>query len=124
MKKKEAERLAAWVNIAPKVLRIGAYDHQLVFIDGWVKNEKTGENCWGQYNPSRRLLTVAIPETTSQPLEIASTTLHEILHAIWSERGLSERKVKEEEAVGHIEAGLMGFFRQNPSFLKWFMEIF
>lgn len=124
MKKKDAEKLAAWLNVAPKVLRIGAYDHTLEFIDGWVPHDKTGENCWGQYKPSCRQLTVAVPDEVSQPVEIASTVLHEILHAIWYERELGSTKVKEEEAVRNIEAGLMGFFRQNPSFLKWFMEIF
>lgn len=122
MKKSEAVRLAAWLNMAPKVLRIGAYDHHLEIVDGWLKNDK-GENCWGHFQPAKRLISIAVPEQASQPIEIASTLLHEILHAIWYERELGS-KAKEEEGVRNIEAGLMLLFRQNPQFMKWFLEIF
>lgn len=121
MKKKDAERLAAWINIAPKMIRIGAYDNAIRFVDGWYKNEKD-ENCWGVYQPSTRTLTLAIPEDTSQPSEIASTLLHEIMHAIWYERDIGA-KAKEEDAIRNLESGLMLFFRQNPAFMGWFLEI-
>src|SRR6201989_1206782 len=108
MKKKEADRLAAWVNVAPKKLQIGAYEHELAIVDGWIKNDK-GENCWGYFQPAQRKITIAVPDVASQPLEIASTILHEILHAIWNERDVGT-KVKEEDAIRNVEAGLMSFY--------------
>ncbi len=122
MKKKDAERLAEWLNVAPKTLRIGAYEHTLEFHNGWIKNDKD-ENCWGYFRPNARAIVIAVPENASQPIEIASTLLHEVLHAIWYERELGA-KAKEEEGIRNIEAGLMLLFRQNPNFMKWFLEIF
>lgn len=61
----------------------------------------------------KRLIHVDDPQ---HPLSEVDTLLHEILHAIWKNKGFKSR-VREEIAVTKIAQGLTAVFRDNPGFL-------
>jgi hypothetical protein len=49
---------------------------------------------------------------------VVDTVLHELLHAVWSERGLPKTP-KEERAVKALGTGLVALFQDNPKLLAW-----
>ncbi len=53
--------------------------------------------------------------------EQAVTLLHEVLHAIWSDRAMPEKAI-EEAAVDGLSRGLATVFIDNPEFLEWLGE--
>lgn len=120
MNKKEATRLAKWLNSAPKKIKVGAFDVKLKFESDWLK-ATDGQNCWGQYNPMT--LTATVGNMSGAPSQnfVAGTLLHEVIHAIWRSRLLGER-VKEEEMTGNLEIGFIALIRDNPKFMPWLLE--
>lgn len=75
-------------TLTPALLGRMSYGHSVIQIDD------------GQTNP-----------------ETADTLLHEILHAIWAHRNLSDR-CREERAVTELTSGLIAVFRDNPGLLQ------
>ncbi len=70
-------------------------------------------NCEGLWEPASGTIHV---EPSREAPEQALTTLHELLHAIWADRGLGY-KASEESAVDMLSRGLASVFRDNPEFL-------
>jgi hypothetical protein len=60
---------------------------------------------------------IELDENQSEP-ELADSTLHEIMHAIWDTEKLPKR-VTEERAVRALSAGLTAVFRDNPGLLNY-----
>ncbi len=53
-------------------------------------------------------------------IEKANTVLHEIFHAIYTERGVNLSDKQEEQVVTAMTNGLIDFIRDNPRFLvRW-----
>ena len=68
---------------------------------------------YGTISFKKRLIHVDDPQ---HPLAEVDTLLHEILHAIWKNKGFKTR-VREEIAVTKIAHGLTAVFQDNPGFL-------
>ena len=71
---------------------------------------------YGRVNLAEGIIRIDDPQP---PLVVADATLHEILHAIWAERGLPDRP-SEERAVTALAQGLAAVFRDNPGLLAYF----
>lgn len=67
----------------------------------------------GYFDPWAEAITI---EAQQSPTNQADTLLHEIIHAIWSARGLPPR-VSEEQAALWIGSGLASVFQANPELL-------
>ncbi|HEY3645504.1 MAG TPA: hypothetical protein VGM16_09210 [Gammaproteobacteria bacterium] len=68
---------------------------------------------YGRVDLDRGVIRIDDPQP---PFVVADATLHEILHAIWAERGLPERP-REERVVTALAQGLAAVFRDNPGLL-------
>lgn len=70
----------------------------------------------GECNPGTGVLRVATAGKYGEfgPEEVADTLLHEVLHAVWRERGLAEED--EESTVTNLAHGLISLMRDNPAF--------
>lgn len=53
----------------------------------------------------------------------AGGLLHETLHAIWYEMGLTEKDGDEERVVSALGTGLSCVLRDNPAFVGWVLAL-
>jgi hypothetical protein len=70
---------------------------------------------YGRVDLDRGIIRIDDPQP---PSVVADATLHELLHAIWAERGLPERS-REERVVTALAQGLVSVFRDNPGLLAY-----
>lgn len=70
---------------------------------------------YGRIDLGRGIIRIDDPQP---PLVVADATLHEILHAVWTDRRLPDR-ASEERAVTALAQGLTTVFRDNPGLLTY-----
>jgi hypothetical protein len=94
---------------AREKLKIGYRDFRLSFI----KQVDGGENlgCCDVHAGRIRV------QKKQSSVDLANTTLHEILHAIWHHQGLTFSAKTEERVVNALSNGLTAFIRDNPKFI-------
>jgi hypothetical protein len=100
----------------PSTVKIGATD---VTIE--LKHSKEINGNYGRYKDANLLIEIA---NEVSPQAIAVSSFHEILHAIVTSQGLHLKLHgdQEEDIVRAFEVGLLGFFRDNPKYLKYLLE--
>jgi hypothetical protein len=62
-------------------------------------------------------------KTGMAPLEKGNTILHEIIHAIFTERGLIYKEKEEEKIVLAMTNGIIAFIRDNPRYFKRILKL-
>jgi hypothetical protein len=112
--------VAKWVKEAPKAIKVGGFDYELTIQSDWLKNSE-GENSWGLCDFANRKFQIGNTAGVPSVRELASTLLHEIMHAIWDQYYLG-KKASEENAIRALEQGLVGIFRDNPKLGPWLIK--
>jgi len=100
-------------------LRIGARDYIISF-NKMLKDEQGV--CLKEFAHDYEKGWIRI-KTGMAPLEKGNTVLHEIIHAIFTERGLIYKEKEEEKIVLAMTNGLIAFIRDNPRFFKRLLKL-
>ena len=79
-----------------------------------IKHEYLPQD-YGRVDLAKGIIRIDDPQP---PFVVADATLHEILHAVWAERGLPDR-AREERTVTALAQGLTAVFRDNPGLLQY-----
>lgn len=101
-------------------LRIGYRQYTVVPMD---QTEAAEKDALGTCNRHTGIIKVA-PQNKNGPSpgdDLADTLLHEVLHAIWHERGLPGDD--EEDCVTGLAHGLIAAMRDNPAFFPMLAEM-
>jgi hypothetical protein len=96
----------------PKSIRIGPYDIPVTIAD--IKAEE-GRVMFGVYSAFG---TIELNPIAPNPIHGADTVLHEILHAVYANAGLSPLS-DEEHVCSAISTGLLQVLRDNPKLVAW-----
>ena len=99
---------------APKTVRVGTFTYTVAVVDGLKDDE--GDDQWGLCIHSKQ--SIQIDNGHATPLAAVDTIIHEIMHAIWDERGLG-KKEPEERAIQALATGLTGVLQNNPKLMTW-----
>lgn len=98
----------------PESVRIDPFDYALQAREGWARDTGNSANCI-----SDDQLILFDPNLSDQGLR--EVLLHEVLHGIWAQTGLSKRhdEAAEEEIVWTLAPRLLSVLRDNPKFFRW-----
>jgi hypothetical protein len=97
----------------PRKVKVGSLTYAIEVIEG-LKDE-TGDQ-WGIWVGDKQ--TIRIEQNQPSGQWAADTVIHEILHAIWAERGLGKRPC-EEQVVQAMGAGITALLQDNPKLNSW-----
>lgn len=100
----------------PRRVKVGAYDYRIELAPKLP--DEDGGRTWGFCDPNNYILHFFDLHEAPSPEWLIGTVLHEILHAVWDERGIGKRP-DEEKAVSKLEVGLLNFMRDNPKMMNW-----
>jgi hypothetical protein len=107
-------KLIKWARSVPPDITISGIPWKIVFTEEALVSP-AGEEAWGLCRNGTHEIAVSLVNRSSIR-HCCSTLVHELFHAIWTDRRLPD-KVKEEDAVQNLEAGFVGLFVENPSLL-------
>lgn len=107
------------LNELPDRIRIGAYPMKLVIIDGRARERHM---VWGLFAADEQAIYLndEFPTLT----HMASTLIHEVMHAIWYAQGLEEAEDNEERIVTLMSSGFTQVLRDNAWFAPWIEKSF
>lgn len=92
-------------------LRIGAFDYELIYSSEEIEYSENGENLQLLGKIDHATLEITVWDGV-HPQVIPATVLHEVVHGILRNSGLSEHP---EEFVESVTLGLLAFSRDNPT---------
>lgn len=100
---------------APKTIKLGAYDWNLIIEDG-------DDGLCGQ--AVFQTSTIRLwPKNLTSTSHAVGVLLHEYRHVIFENAGLSQLKrgkdEREEQIIEGFEIGLVSLFRDNPKLMTW-----
>jgi len=98
-----------------KSLRIGCRKYS---VQEWADAEMMTTDSYGQCDKQRGIIYIC---THLDPIVVADTFLHEIMHAIWHEYNLQDSD-QEERIVHTLSTGLVQVMHDNPQLLTWFRK--
>lgn len=96
----------------PRSLRIGPYDIPVKITD--IKAEE-GRILFGTYSAFG---SIELNPIAPNSIHAADTVLHEILHGVYGNAGLSPIN-DEEQICSAISTGLLQVLRDNPGLVTW-----
>jgi hypothetical protein len=103
------------VPVPVKRLKIGSYD---VAIKKMSAEDKKSN--WGLFYCQDYEIHLLDKYPTRQ--KAGETSLHETLHVIWEERGLTP-KDGEERIITALSRGIFAMLRDNPEFRRWLVKM-
>jgi hypothetical protein len=105
----------------PYDLKVGYKNYILRFADK-LPGDKTMGDCTypSQHNHTKGVIRII---KGLEPVEKGNTILHEILHAIFMDKGLELEDKLEERIVLATANGLVAFIRDNPEFAKQLLKL-
>lgn len=95
----------------PNKLKIGYYDYM---IEHWDSNLATAAQRYGECDRLNNVIRINLSLPEQHHKEVL---LHEIVHAIWSERNLPSSL--EEEIVSQLSVALAAVFKDNPELVRY-----
>lgn len=95
----------------PKTLRVGHLKYTIKIVPAGSL-----DRCYGDTNTIEQVIRLERDMAADRAREVV---LHEIMHAIWSDRNLGDR-VSHEAAVTGVAAGLVSVLGLNPRLRRWF----
>lgn len=101
----------------PKKVKVLSKTYSII-VDEHIWNEGTGAS--GLCKPWKTQIHVAKGELNEQ--QERDTVLHEVMHAIFSEMGLTtdfKEENEEEKIVRCMATGLLAVLRENPALVKY-----
>ena len=101
-----------------RTIRIGYRDYIISFSD---KMTLEG-TCLKEFKHDYEKGQITIKKGRSD-IDKANTLFHEILHAIFTERGLIYSTKEEETIVLAMTNGIIDFIRDNPKFFKTWLKL-
>ena len=96
----------------PTQVKVGAWVYT---IERWDSTEAAGTRSFGHCSTNEKRIKV---DTMWGTKKAAHTLFHEILHAVYYERGVEE-KDPEERLVASLADGLAGVWHDNPEVMRW-----
>jgi Zn-dependent peptidase ImmA (M78 family) len=93
--------------------------HRRYRVQEWTEAEFVTTDSYGQCDKQRGIIYIC---THLDPIVVADTFLHEILHAIWNEYNLAESD-QEERIVHTLATGLIQVFFDNPELITWLRKM-
>ena len=99
-----------------KSIRIGYRTYK---IKEWSEAELVTTESFGQCDKQRGIIYVC---AHLDPVVVADTLLHEILHAVWHEYGCQDDD-REERIVHTLASGLIQVMRDNPSAIRYLLKL-
>lgn len=99
-------------------VRIGHRDYTISF----VENLKDEGVCLKEFSHDYEKGWIKI-KTGRSDIDYANAMFHEILHAIFTERGLIYSTKTEEKIVLAMTNGIIDFIRDNPRFFKRLLNL-
>jgi hypothetical protein len=102
------------LQIIPSEIKVGTLTYKIEVVFGLLDEE--GKEVSGICVFETQ--TIKIDGVAPSKAWVVDTLLHELLHAVWNERGLP-KKANEERAVKTLGTGLLGLFQDNPKLLTW-----
>jgi hypothetical protein len=104
-------------NGLPEGVRIGPYDYTIRAMD---RIEVLESGAMGMCDEEFNVISLAVD---SQPIHLAETVIHEILHALWGAADLpDEGPVDEERIVTALAKGILQVARDNPAVLAFIAQ--
>ncbi len=100
-------------------VRIGCRDYKISFHENMAGDQ--GE-CLKEFSHDYEKGWIKIKKGMTEK-EKGNTAFHEILHAIFTERGLIYSKKEEERLVTAMTNGISDFIRDNPRFFKGLLKL-
>lgn len=104
----------------PAVVRVGYMDVPVYSVPQGTLPNDDGGTSHGQYLDGEIKV-----EDALRGGRLANTVLHEVLHAVWDERGLDQDALAEdpgrleEVVVNAMANGLSALIRDNPDLVPW-----
>jgi hypothetical protein len=98
-----------------KALKIGSYQVAVKAIGGDDKKESWGVFYCNDYE-------IHLQEKYPTRQKAGEVALHEALHVVWDERGLSDSD-GEERIVTSMSRGIFALLRDNPEFREWLVKM-
>ena len=106
-----------WHKTLPKTVRVGCVNYSFTFYP--CKDSRQYES-FGETESDDAVITLRKSMTTEQAL---NTVIHEILHAVWHDHAMSQKKDLEEEyVVTSLANGLSSVIATNPKLAGWLKE--
>lgn len=101
-----------------RLLKIGYKKYRMKFVAGFKKDKAQLGSCSNPMSKSDNSRGLILIKTGQEPLESASTILHEIFHGFVYVSGLQLKSKDEEQIVSAFSNGLVAFIRDNPRLSK------
>ena len=95
----------------PARIKVGSVIYRIAVLDAVAI-----DNALACIDPDRE--TIEIMREAASAAGLAARLLHELFHAIWTDRQLG-RRPNEEKVVSQFEAGTVALLRDNPNLLAW-----
>lgn len=97
----------------PLTVRIGPMDVPLNACDDGLLEERL-LGCW-----NRDTREIRLRSGIGSPQMVVEVLIHELLHALWTDSGLPDTNIEEEDAVTKLAPRLQALLRDNPELVKW-----
>lgn len=110
------------VNNIPTTIRIGPYDYTVIVDSERIKEleRETSSELYGITSPG--ILEIALQPNVAD-MVLRETLLHELIHALFYNTGISERFTDktEEQIVRALSPALFSLLRDNPALVACIM---
>jgi hypothetical protein len=101
----------AVLKTLPRRIKVGAYDWR-------IKVDPGPSEDYGETNFDKAEITIW-PAIHQSPERLVGTVIHELLHVIYDNEAIEDKRSSEEAIVVSFETGLVSLFRDNPKLLNW-----
>lgn len=104
----------------PATVRIGPFDYEIRWMD---RIEASDSSAFGLHNGNDHCIRL---ERSRRRQRVASTFLHEVIHAINQVFGTERDKrgrVNEEQCTAGLAFGMCAFHRDNPDATEWWSRL-
>ena len=96
----------------PKKIKVGPHTYEVRI----VKTITGDPDAMAAVFPETQV--IELLDSISSASYVVDCTIHELLHAIWSDRDLGKR-ADEEKVVLQFSSGLVQLIQDNPKLLPW-----
>lgn len=116
----ERTKIRSWRASAPKSVRVGPHLYTVEIKDSTYIDQKDQLVVFGEHSFLNQKISLLGYEEAATKSYLSEVAIHEVLHALWAERGLPKKN--EEEIVSKLGIALTHFAQTNPEFMKWWMK--
>jgi hypothetical protein len=101
----------------PVAIRIINLDYDILWRNRvWYEDTK----CFGRCDNNEQEIEIY---EDLKPSKMADTFLHEVMHAVYCNMGLTGKRRREETVVNQLATGLTNVWRDNPAVFAWWAAL-